>query len=135
MLGVSRLHCCRHRKVSSSVVSLHKVPMSNTSSLWSSSARIEISDVVWMELCMPITSLPSYPVLPRAVNGIDTIWPIPAPVNRIRSATAYRRASTIERSHHLHPIHKLCLWFISVRRSFCIQTYLFSLQINVYHPP
>lgn len=40
-----------------------------------------------MELCMPITSLPSYPVLPRAVNGIDTIWqPGPYPHLSIASA-------------------------------------------------
>lgn len=48
-----------------------------------------------MELCMPITSLASYPVLPRAVNGIDTravngidtIWqPGPYPHLSIASA-------------------------------------------------
>jgi hypothetical protein len=74
MLGVNRLHCCIYRELSSSVVSLHRVLISNTRSLWSSSVKIEISDVVCMELATPNTCLLSYPVLPRAVNGIDPIW-------------------------------------------------------------
>jgi hypothetical protein len=92
MLGVDGLHCCRYSELKNTVVSLHRVPMSSTRSLWGSSAKIEITDVGWMGLCTSNTSRPS---LHSFAEGGEwdrpdlATWLIPAPVNRICSATVY----------------------------------------------